>query len=125
MTWGYFWAARRQNKREVKTKSSSPPGVGGVLHDAALGGSAGLPCQAGLQPHSRIAFGQFVRRLTTKELVLERFVAPQNAHVNCKNLSILYRDCDAAPLAFNPNFEAGKGSLSPPGAQKPGLGLRR
>src|SRR6266850_681944 len=47
----------RVNKKEVKTGSFSPPGVGGVLHDKTLGGSAGLPCQAGLQPHSRTALG--------------------------------------------------------------------
>jgi hypothetical protein len=70
-------------KKEVKTTSFSPPGVGGVLHDNTLRGSAGLPCQAGLQPHSRL-FSQFVRRLTTKELVFLRFVAPQNAGVNGK-----------------------------------------
>src|SRR5260370_26343679 len=45
------------NKREVKTVSFSPPGVGGVLHDNTLGGPAGLPCQAGLRPHSRTACG--------------------------------------------------------------------
>jgi hypothetical protein len=28
---------------------------GGVLHDKVLGSSAGLPCQAGLRPHSRTA----------------------------------------------------------------------
>jgi len=48
-----------QNKKEVKTDSFSPPGVGGVLHDKGLGGSAGLPCQAGLRPHSRLLL-QFV-----------------------------------------------------------------
>ena len=47
----------RANKKEVKTGSFSPPGVGGVLHDKTLGGSAGLPCQAGLRPHSRTALG--------------------------------------------------------------------
>jgi hypothetical protein len=47
----------RANKKEVKTGSFSPPGVGGVLHDKILGSSAGLPCQAGLQPHSRTALG--------------------------------------------------------------------
>jgi len=72
-----------ENKKEVKTASFSPPGVGGVLHDNTLCGSAGLPCQAGLQPHSRL-FLQFVRRLTTKELVFLRFVALQNAGVNGK-----------------------------------------
>jgi hypothetical protein len=74
-----------ENKKEVKTGSFSPPGVGGVLHDKSLGGSAGLPCQAGLRPHSRTAFSQFVRRLTTKELVFLRFVALRNARVNGKN----------------------------------------
>jgi len=47
----------RTNKKEVKTGSFSPPGVGGVLHDKTLGGSADLPCQAGLRPHSRTALG--------------------------------------------------------------------
>jgi hypothetical protein len=47
----------QKNKKEVKTGSFSPPGVGGVLHDNTLGGSAGLPCQAGLRPHSRTALG--------------------------------------------------------------------
>src|SRR5215471_15725933 len=79
-----------QNKKEVKTTTFSPPGVGGVLHDMPLGGSAGLPCQAGLRPHSRNAFWQFVRRLTTKELVFQRFVAPENVPVNRKNRSALY-----------------------------------
>jgi hypothetical protein len=68
----------------VKTGSFSPPGVGGVLHDKALGGSAGLPCQAGLRPHSRLLL-QFVRRLTTKELAFQRFLAPRNVRVNGKN----------------------------------------
>ena len=77
-----------KNKKEVKTGSFSPPGVGGVLLDNTLGGSAGLPCQAGLRPHSRTAFLQFVRRLTTKELVFLRFVAPRNARVNGKNKEI-------------------------------------
>jgi len=54
------------------------------------GGSAGLPCQAGLRPHSRVAFWQIDRRLTTKELLFQRFVAPQNAGVNVKNRTILY-----------------------------------
>ena len=56
---------------------------GGVLHDKALGSSAALPCQAGLRPHSRLLL-QLVRRLTTKELVFLRFVAPPNAGVNGK-----------------------------------------
>jgi hypothetical protein len=30
---------------------------GGVLLDIPFGGSAGLPCQAGLRPHSRTALG--------------------------------------------------------------------
>ena len=54
-----------------------------MLLDNPLGGSAGLPCQAGLRPHSRL-FIQFVRRLTTKELVFLRVVALQNARVNDK-----------------------------------------
>ena len=75
-----------RNKKEVKTTSFSPPGVGGVLHDNTLRGSAGLPCQAGLRPHSRL-FSQFVRRLTTKELVFPGFVAPQRAGVNDKKVN--------------------------------------
>ena len=59
---------------------------GGVLLDNTLGGSAGLPCQAGLRPHSRL-FIQFVRRLTTKKLVFVRFVALQNARVNDKKVN--------------------------------------
>src|SRR6266404_3580595 len=59
---------------------------GGVLLDNTLGGSAGLPCQAGLRPHSRLLV-QFVRRLTTKELVFVRFVALLNARVNDKKVN--------------------------------------
>jgi hypothetical protein len=73
------------NKKEVKTGSFSPPGVGGVLHDKTFGGPAGLPCQAGLRPHSRLLFLQFVRRLTTKKLAFLAVVAPENVHVNGKN----------------------------------------
>ena len=76
-----------KNKKEVKTGSFSPPGVGGVLHNKAFGGTADLPCQAGLRPHSRLLL-QFVRRLTTKELVFLRFLALRNAHVNGKNKEI-------------------------------------
>ena len=36
-------------------------------------------------------FQQFDRRLTTRELVFQRFVAPQSAPVNGKNLPTLYR----------------------------------
>jgi hypothetical protein len=61
--------------------------VGGVLHDKGFGGTADLPCQAGLRPHSRLHL-QFVRRLTTKELVFLRFVALRNAYVNGKNKEI-------------------------------------
>jgi hypothetical protein len=62
-----------QNKKEVKTGTFSPPGVGGVLHDN------------GSRRHSRPALPgrtaasladciwQFVRRLTTKKLVFVRF----------------------------------------------------
>jgi hypothetical protein len=57
------------------------------LHDKTLGGAADLPCQAGLRPHSRLLL-QFVRRLTTKELVFLRFVALRNARVNGKNKEI-------------------------------------
>src|SRR5260370_17089262 len=42
-----------ENKREVKTGSFSPPGVGGVLHDKSLAGPTGLPSQPGLRPPSR------------------------------------------------------------------------
>ena len=59
---------------------------GGVLHDEIFGGSAGLPCQAGLRPHSRNCSWQFVRRLTTKELVFPRFVTLRNAAVNVKKV---------------------------------------
>ena len=76
----------RENKKEVKTASFSPPGVVGCCLTMPLGGSAGLPCQAGLRPHSRL-FIQFVRRLTTKELVFVRFVALQNARVNDKKVN--------------------------------------
>src|SRR5258708_259000 len=57
-----------KNKKEVKTGSFSPPGVGGVLHDNTVGGSAGLPCQAGLQPHSRTALGNSLRDSPPKSL---------------------------------------------------------
>ena len=73
-----------KNKKEVKTGSFSPPGVDGVLHDNSFSGPAALPCQAGLRPHSRTAFVQFVRRLTTKELVFQRVLALRNARVNGK-----------------------------------------
>jgi hypothetical protein len=56
---------------------------GGVLQSNPFGGSAGLPCQAGLRPHSR-CFLQSVRRLTTKEFVFQRFLAPGNVGVNGK-----------------------------------------
>jgi hypothetical protein len=76
-----------EKQKEVKTSSLSPPGVGGVLHNKAFGGTADLPCQAGLRPHSRLLL-QFVRRLTTKELVFLRFVTLRNARVNGKNKEI-------------------------------------
>jgi hypothetical protein len=59
---------RPQNKKEVKTNAFSPPGVGGVLHDIPLGGSAGLPCQAGLQPHSRTAIRNSIGDAPPKSL---------------------------------------------------------
>jgi hypothetical protein len=70
---------------------------GGVLHDNTLGGPAALPCQAGLRPHSRLLL-QLVRRLTTKELVFLRFVAPPNAGVNGKKTS---RSIGKMRLLFN------------------------
>src|SRR5260370_3951107 len=69
---------------------------GGVLLDDTLGGSAGLPCQAGLRPHSRL-FIQFVRRLTTKELVFVRVVALQNARVNDKKVNESMRKSATTP----------------------------
>jgi len=81
------WAfGDQKNKKEVKTASFSPPGVVGCCLTMPLGGSAGLPCQAGLRPHSRL-FIQFVRRLTTEELVFVRFVTLQNARVNDKKVN--------------------------------------
>src|SRR5260370_958910 len=61
---------RPANKKEVKTRSFSPPRVGGVLHDNTLGGSAVLPCQAGLRPHSRTAFGNSLGDSPPKSLPL-------------------------------------------------------
>jgi hypothetical protein len=75
-----------KNKKEVKTGSFSPPGVGGVLHGNILGGSAVLPCQAGLRPHSRTAFGNSLGDSPPKELAFMRFVAPQDACVNGKKV---------------------------------------
>jgi hypothetical protein len=62
-----------ENKREVKTGSFSPPGVGGVLHDKSLGGPAGLPCQAGLRPHSRTALGNSLGDSPPKSLSFRSF----------------------------------------------------
>jgi hypothetical protein len=45
------------------------PGWGGVLRTNPLAEQQRLPCQAGLQPHSRHANGHYVRRLTTRGLV--------------------------------------------------------
>src|SRR6266481_3645406 len=75
---------RRANKKEVKTGSFSPPGVGGVLHDNTLGGSAVLPCQAGLRPHSRTALGNSLGDSPPKSMPLCDFVAPRRARVNGK-----------------------------------------
>jgi hypothetical protein len=80
---------RGANKKEVKQPQFHLPGWVGCCMSKHSGGSAGLPCQAGLRPHSRVAFWQFDRRLTTKELLLQRFVAPQMAGVNVKNRVIL------------------------------------
>ena len=72
-----------KNKREVKTGSFSPPGVGGVLHDKSRRLSRpALPGRSAASLADCIL--QFVRRLTTKELVFLRFVAPRNAPVNGK-----------------------------------------
>jgi hypothetical protein len=45
------------------------PGWGGVLQTNLLVEQQRLPCQAGLQPHSRGANNLYVRRLTTRRLV--------------------------------------------------------
>ncbi len=85
--------------------------------DIPFGGSAGLPCQAGLRPHSRTALWQLVRRLTTKGLVFLRFVAPHNAPVNGKkrrleravfgNINInLNRNCMLAHAGCKVNLRA-------------------
>src|SRR6267378_5795773 len=72
-----------KNKREVKTGSFSPPGVGGVLHDKSRRLSRpALPGRSAASLADCIL--QFVRRLTTKELVFLRFVALRNARVNGK-----------------------------------------
>ena len=72
-------------KREVKTTSFSPPGVGGVLLESPLAAQQACPARqvCGL---TRELLVQCVRRLTTKELVFERFVAPRNAGVNRKEI---------------------------------------
>ncbi len=62
-----------------------PPGVGGVLHVKALR-RLSRPALPGRSAASLAHCGkQFDRRLTTKELFLQRFVAPPNARVNPKN----------------------------------------
>src|SRR5260370_8613180 len=76
-----FWrtplgAPGAQNKKEVKTASFSPPGVGGVLHDRTLGSSAGLPCQAGLRPHSRTAFSNSIGDSPPESLSFTGFYPP-------------------------------------------------
>src|SRR5947207_7972409 len=82
---------------------------GGVLLDNPLGGSAGPPCQAGLRPHSRL-FIQFVRRLTTKELVFVGFVALQNARVNDKKVNESMRKNAPSPISFR--FAGGSSSTA-------------
>src|ERR1700720_4755484 len=73
-----------ENKKEVKTGSFSPPGVGGVLHDKALKWHS-RPALPGRSAASLAHCAwQFVRRLTTKELVFLRFVALEDARVNGK-----------------------------------------
>src|SRR5205807_7339358 len=76
-----------------------------------LGGSAGLPCQAGLRPHSRL-FIQFVRRLTTKELVFVRVVALQNARVNDKKVNESMRKNASSPISLR--FAGGSSSTANP-----------
>src|SRR5260370_4358013 len=73
---------QENNKKEVKTRRFSPPGVVGCCRQS-LSDKAGLPCQAGLMPHSRDACRNAVRDLPP-EGVSWRFVAPQSAHVNGK-----------------------------------------
>src|SRR6266852_4770147 len=72
-----------KNKKEVKTGSFSPPGVVGCCMTIPSAAQQARPARqvCGL---TRDCFVQFVRRLTTKELVFLRFVALQNARVNGK-----------------------------------------
>jgi hypothetical protein len=56
---------------------------GWVLHYEAFGGSAGLPCQAGLRPHSRTVFNKS-KGDTTKELQVSLFLALAATRVNGK-----------------------------------------
>src|SRR5690242_10335390 len=51
---------RGANKKEVKQPQFHLPGWVGCCMSKHSGGSAGLPCQAGLRPHSRVAFGNSI-----------------------------------------------------------------
>ena len=63
---------------------SSPPGVGGVLH-VTSSGRLSRPALPGRSAASlAYCVQQFDRRLTTKELVFQRFVAPPCSRVNRK-----------------------------------------
>jgi hypothetical protein len=65
--------SRPRNKKEVKTGTFSPPGVVGCCMTILLAAQQACPARqvCGL---TRVL--QFDRRLTTKELVFLRFVAP-------------------------------------------------
>src|SRR2546427_10948768 len=87
----------QQNKKEVKTGSFSPPGVVGCCMTIPSAAQQACPARqvCGL---TRDCFVQFVRRLTTKELVFLRFVAPRNARVNGKNGIERVEKCHPSPF---------------------------
>ena len=61
------------------------PGWVGCCMTIALGGTADLPCQAGLRPHSRTAFGNSLGDSPPKSLSLCDFLTLGDACVNGKN----------------------------------------
>jgi len=75
---------RAWKQKEVKTGSFSPPGVVGCCMTIPSAAQQACPARqvCGL---TRDCFVHFVRRLTTRELVFMRVLAPQNARVNGKN----------------------------------------
>ena len=97
-------------KKEVKTHVLTSRG-GGVLHGNLFGGSAACPARQDCSL-TRCCFFQSARRLTTKGLAFQRFVAPGFVAVNRKILRHCMCFAERNLLLFSP-FVRSRGLIFP------------